>query len=115
LIREVAALAAARNVSLSDRAPLPVATLATRAEPEAVAMIQAAGQQLKASAPQHRMSTLQDLNAGRPLEVDETLGYAASEAARLNVAVPLLRNVCALVAGIGRCGSSDGNAGPPTA
>jgi 2-dehydropantoate 2-reductase len=33
---------------------------------------------------------LQDLNAGRPLEVHETLGYALKKGAELGVPMPLL-------------------------
>jgi 2-dehydropantoate 2-reductase len=67
-----------------------------------VAIIQSGGQQMKIRAPEHRMSTLQDLNAGRPLEVEETIGYAIREAARLNLSLPLLQNFYSLVAGIDR-------------
>ena len=41
-------------------------------------------------APTHRMSALQDLEAGRRLEVHETLGYAAREAQRLQVSAPTI-------------------------
>jgi 2-dehydropantoate 2-reductase len=102
LVRDVAALAAAKNIRLSDRAPLPVATIAAGSEAAAVAIIQSGGQQMKIRAPEHRMSTLQDLNAGRPLEVEETIGYAIREAARLNLSLPLLQNFYSLVAGIDR-------------
>jgi 2-dehydropantoate 2-reductase len=102
LVREVAVLAAARGIPLSDRSPLPVETLISRTEAEAVAIVQTAGEQLKNRAPEHRLSTLQDLDAGRPLEIDETLGHAVREAARLNLSVPLLQNFYHLTAGIDR-------------
>jgi ketopantoate reductase len=41
-------------------------------------------------APEHRMSSLQDVNAGRPLEVHETLGYALQKAAERGIPMPLL-------------------------
>jgi 2-dehydropantoate 2-reductase len=36
------------------------------------------------------MSSLQDLNAGRPLEIHETLGSALRKAAEHGVSMPLL-------------------------
>jgi 2-dehydropantoate 2-reductase len=102
LVREVAVLAAARGIPLSDRSPLPVETLISRTEAEAAAIVQTAGEQLKNRAPEHRLSTLQDLDAGRPLEIDETLGHAVREAARLNLSVPLLQNFYHVTAGIDR-------------
>lgn len=102
LVREVGALASARGIVLSDSAPLPVATLARAAEEAAVAVIQAGGHSLKSRAPEHRMSTLQDLEARRPLELEETLGFAVREAARSNLDVPLLRSFYSLIAGIDR-------------
>ncbi len=48
-------------------------------EAEAIAAVQKAGADYQAKAPEHRMSSLQDLLAGRPLEIHETLGYALAE------------------------------------
>jgi 2-dehydropantoate 2-reductase len=102
LVREVGALAAARKIALSDRSPLPVATLLGATEGEAVTLVQALGQRLQASAPQHRMSTLQDLDSGRELEIEETLGYAVRSAAQLNLPLPMLECFYRLVRGIDR-------------
>jgi 2-dehydropantoate 2-reductase len=102
LVREVGALAAACHVPLSDQSMLPVASLCRGTEAQATAVIQSLGLQLKAGAPQHRMSTLQDLEAGRPLEVEETLGYAARKAAQMSLPLPLLSSCYALVRGLNR-------------
>jgi ketopantoate reductase len=102
LVREVGALAAARRITLSDRSPLPVATLLSGPEAEAAACVQALGHRMKSVAPDHRMSALQDLEAARPLEIDETLGYAIRLAAQSHVPLPLMDSCCALVAGIDR-------------
>ena len=102
LIREVGALAAARKISLSDRSPLPVASIIRVTEGEAVTLIQALGRRLESSAPQHRMSTLQDLENGRDLEIEETLGYAVRSAAQLNLPLPMLECFYRLVRGIDR-------------
>jgi 2-dehydropantoate 2-reductase len=102
LVREVGRLATASKVAVSDQSTLPVASICSATEADAVATIQALGQQLKVKAPQHRMSTLQDLEAGRPLEVEETLGYAVRKAAQLKLPLPLLDSFYSLIAGIDR-------------
>ena len=102
LMREVSLLARAHGIELSDQAVLPVATLCMSSEPDAVAAIQRFGAQLQATAPQHRMSSLQDLQAGRALEVEETLGWAVQAAETHRVALPLLNSFFPLVAAIDR-------------
>lgn len=102
LVRDVATLAGALGIALSDQAILPVATLCAGPEPAAVALIVRAGEQYRTSAPQHRMSALQDLAAGRPLEVNETLGYALGRAQALGLSLPMLDCFRHLIAGIDR-------------
>ncbi len=102
LVREMGILASARNIPLSNQSPLPVATMIHSSEADAAAIIQDLGRELKIKAPAHRMSSLQDLDAGRPLEVEETLGYAAREAARLSLALPNVASFYSVVSGIDR-------------
>jgi len=105
LVREIELLATANNVELTDRAVLPVATICRASDEDAVALLARFGIDMKSSAPEHRMSTLQDLLAGRRLEVEETLGHAIRTAAQLKLSLPLLSGCYALVAGIDRiCG-----------
>lgn len=102
LVRETGALAAASGIQLTDQSMLPVATMCRISEKEAVQAVTQAGEDFKRNAPQHRMSSLQDLDAGRPLEIEETIGFAVSEAARLQVQAPLLESLCHLVRAIDR-------------
>ncbi|HEX4619848.1 MAG TPA: ketopantoate reductase family protein [Steroidobacteraceae bacterium] len=102
LVRDVGALAGALGISLSDRAILPTASLCSLPESEAAEIIVKMGRDYRSSAPQHRMSSLQDLLAGRPLEVNETLGYALDRAVALGLNVPMLDCFRHLVAGIDR-------------
>ncbi len=102
LVREVGALATACGVTLTDQSMLPVASLCRGSELEAARAIQVLGEQLRLRAPRHRMSTLQDLQAGRPLEVEETLGYAARKATGLGLALPLLDSSYLLARAIDR-------------
>lgn len=90
LVREVGVLANACGVELTDDSLFPVATLCRASEPEAVAIIQRFGDEFRRNSPLHRLSTLQDLEAGRALEIEETLGFAVSKAAELKQALPLL-------------------------
>jgi 2-dehydropantoate 2-reductase len=102
LVRDVGALAGALGIALSDHSILPVATLCAGPEEAAVAVIVRTGEQYRTSAPQHRMSALQDLIAGRPLEVNETLGYALERARSLGLSLPMLDCFRYLIAGIDR-------------
>ena len=102
LVRETGALARALGIRLSDRAVLPTATLCACSEAEAVAILMQAGGEYRAKAAQHRMSALQDIEAGRPLEVNETLGYACEKARELDLSLPLLECFRGLIAAADR-------------
>ena len=99
LTREMGKLAAALGIELTDEAILPAASLCRGSEADALATIASAGRAYESGAPEHRMSSLQDWNAGRPLEIHETLGYALQKGAEVGVAMPLLdgfyRVICA--------------------
>lgn len=100
LIREMVNLADALHVTITDQSVVPVATLMSTSEDEAIRALNALGERYRIDAPLHRMSSLQDLDAGRPLEVHETLGYAVKKARELNVPSPLLEAMYWLVAAI---------------
>ena len=102
LVRETGTLARALGMHLSDRSVLPTATLCSGSESEAVAILTKAGSEYQTNAPGHRMSALQDLEAGRPLEVNETLGYALTKARELGLKLPLLECFTRLTAAIDR-------------
>jgi 2-dehydropantoate 2-reductase len=103
LVREVAAVARAQGIPLVEgAAALPLRTVLEASEDDAVEAVRRAGEQMRGRAPDHRMSALQDLEAGRPLEVEETFGYAVRKADELRLALPLLGAFHHLVAGIDR-------------
>ena len=113
LVREVAAVARAQGIVLIEgAAALPLRTILDAPEHNAVEAVRKAGEQMRSRAPGHRMSALQDLEAGRPLEVEETFGYAVREAGELGLSLPLLEAFHHLVAGIDRI--SRGGASPPS-
>lgn len=90
LVREIGSLMSAMRIALTDKAVLPVKSLCEGPEDSAVAIVIEAGREFHARAPEHRMSSLQDLEAGRPLEIHETLGYALKKGTRYSVQMPLV-------------------------
>ncbi len=102
LVREVGLLADARRVQLTDQSVLPVASICRGSEQDAVAAIRRVGLELQESAPEHRMSSLHDLTAGRPLEIEETLGHAVRMAQQCRLSLPLLSSFYPLVESIDR-------------
>jgi 2-dehydropantoate 2-reductase len=103
LVREMATLAQAKGVGLTDQQSLlPLRAIVQGTEQEAIESVQRAGREFLATAPEHRMSSLQDLDAGRPLEVEETLGHAVRMAAAARLTLPMLETFYRLVAAIDR-------------
>jgi 2-dehydropantoate 2-reductase len=102
LVREMGQLTQASGIELTDNAVLPVATICDSTEEAAIDAVVNVGREFALRAPQHRMSSLQDLEAGRPLEVHETLGYALEKAAHLKLALPLVDNFYQVISAIDR-------------
>ena len=103
LVREMLQLARASGIRLGDeKSLLPLRVIMEGTESQAIAAVMEAGGHFKRDAPEHRMSALQDLEAGRALEVDETLGDAVRRARALNLSLPLLEAIYHLVAALDR-------------
>ncbi|HEY6641390.1 ketopantoate reductase family protein [Povalibacter sp.] len=103
-VREMGGLASAKGIALNDQALLPVASMCRGTEAEAIETIRRAGEAFKTKVPDHRMSALQDINAGRPLEIDDTVGEALRVAARHGLAMPVQESLYHLVRGLERLG-----------
>ena len=103
LVREVAAIAKGAGVTLiNEDTLLPLQGILNGSGDEAVQAVLQAGRDFQRSAPNHRMSSLQDLEAGRPLEIQETLGYAVQRARQLQQPAPLLDSLYHLAVAIDR-------------
>jgi len=102
LIRETGAIATKQGIALQDVPPFLVKRLTGGTEAEAVETLRTFGALLQARAPTHRVSGLQDVERGRPLEVDETFGDLVSKAASLGVPVPTIDVAYRLIRGIDR-------------
>ena len=100
LMRETGGLAAKLGIGLEDRSPLPVKTLCRVSLAEAVALIRRFGETMGTQAPAHKISTLQDLERGRRLEFEETLGYAVRKGAELGMPLPMLETCYWLIAAV---------------
>jgi 2-dehydropantoate 2-reductase len=88
LMRETAGLAAQWGIALTDMQAIHVHTIISGTEAEGVAHLQARGALVQARAPRQRMSSLHDLERGRRLEVEATLGDVVTHAATAGIAVP---------------------------
>lgn len=102
VMRETAAVATALGVPVDDQPPFPSGQVAQGSEDEAVAVLQRTGANLKENAPQHRMSTLQDVERGQRLEIEETLGHTVAEGKRLGVPVPTVETCYRILSSIDR-------------
>jgi 2-dehydropantoate 2-reductase len=92
LIRETAAIAAAQGIPMGDYPGFPIKSYLAKRDDEVVAYFKerAAPFTVTPGAPESRTSMLQDLLAGRPLEVDAIYADLVERAARLGVAAPRL-------------------------
>ena len=102
VMREVAAIAEKKGIPLEDTGPFPVKAVVNGSEEEAVSALRELGAKFEATAPNHRMSALQDLERGQRLEIDETMGHAVEEARRLGIPAPTLEMCYSLCKGINR-------------
>lgn len=96
IVREIAATAAIQGIQVEDSPPFPIKSMVGGSEEEAVSLAQEMGAHLEVNAPEHRISVLQDLERGRKLELDDTLGYVVDEAHRLGVPAPTLESCYSL-------------------
>ena len=100
MMREGAALANTLGIPLEDTVPLPVKSIAEGSEQKAIETLLQLGAMMAKNAPTHRVSTLQDLESGKNLEVEETLGYVLKKAREKGVPVPTVDTCYRLISAI---------------
>lgn len=101
LAREMARLARAEGIALPDAGGGYSAAALERADDAAaLAAVLAYGERMRTAAPAHKVSGLQDLERGRPTEVEETVGFAVRRAAALGLDCPALRTCHGLCSAI---------------
>ncbi len=102
LMRELGRIATRLGIPLEDAGSVPIKMICSGSLPEAVERVQRFGAVMSERAPAHKMSTLQDLERGRRLEVEETLGYAVRKGAELDIPLPTVETCYRLLAGVNR-------------
>lgn len=102
VIREVGQIPAKLGIPLEEQWLLPVKTLCSEPLADAVNRIRQFGVGLETRAPNAKPSTLMDLQNGRRLEVEETLGYAVLKGEELGVPMPTVDTCYKLIAAVNR-------------
>jgi 2-dehydropantoate 2-reductase len=100
IVREMTQLATTRGIALEDMAFFPIRTLSQLALDDMVTHVRQIGDRFASLAPTQKMSTLQDVEQGKRLEVEETLGYAVRQGAVLGIPMPTMEVCYNLIAGI---------------
>ena len=100
MVCEMAQLATAQGIALEDMAFFPIKTLSQLALDDMVTHVRQLGAQWATLRPTHKISTLQDVERGKRLEVEETLGYAVRQGAALGLSTPTMDTCYQLIAGI---------------
>jgi 2-dehydropantoate 2-reductase len=102
IIQEVGQIPERLGIPLEKKGPLPIGILCTEPLADAVDRIRQLGAGLEMRAPNVKPSTLMDLQRGRWLEVEETLGYAVRTGAELGMLMPTVDTCYRLIAAINR-------------
>jgi hypothetical protein len=89
-----------RGIALDDVAFFHAKTLSHLSLADTVAHLRHQGEQRALQAPTHKLSALQDLEQGKRLEVEETLGYAVWQGVALGIPTPTMDTCYKLIAGI---------------
>src|SRR5215510_15916 len=100
ILHEMTQIATARAIVLEDFTFFPTKTLSQLAFDDLVMHLQHIGDQLASQAPLHKVSTLQDVEQGKRLEVEETLGYAVRQGVELGIPTPTMYVCYKLMAGV---------------
>jgi len=100
IVCEMAQIATAQGIPLEDMTFFPSKTLSQLALDDLVTHVQQIGDRWASQMPTHKVSTLQDVERGKRLEVEETLGYAVRQGAALGVPTPTMDVCYHLIAGI---------------
>src|SRR5215475_5191880 len=100
ILLEMTQIATARGIVLEDISFFPTKTFSQLPFDDLVTHLQQMGDELASHAPLHKVSTLQDVEQGKRLEVEETLGYAVRQSATLGLPTPTMDVCYKLIAGI---------------
>jgi 2-dehydropantoate 2-reductase len=103
LARETAQLPAKLGIPLEDRGMIRAKTFSSVPIEEGVAILHHIGKTMEdQGATAHKISTLQDLERGRRLEIEEILGFAVRKSTELDVRLLTVETCYRLITGIAR-------------
>lgn len=104
LYKEMGLLAGKLGIPLEDHGAMArIRTIIELGVEEAVACLQQSGIALAArGASGHKVSTLQDIEHGRRMEIEEIMGYAVRKASEVGLNLPTVETCYRLVAGLDR-------------
>jgi len=103
LVRETAQLSTKLGIPLEDFGPVQAKTYSSAPIEEAVESMRRIGEMMEAQgATAMKVSSLQDLERGRRIEVEETLGYALRKGRELDVQLPTVETCYRLLTGLNR-------------
>lgn len=105
LVEEIGAVAASLGVRLRDYPGLPAGTFLTSPRRGNLGLLQELGRRLQTAPAPQRVSMLQDVEAGKPLEVEEVLGGMVAEADQAGVQTPALHFCYRLLSGLEELGN----------
>ena len=100
ILQEMTQLATARAIVLEDLPFFPTQTLSALSVDAMVTQLRQIGDRWALLMPHNKMSILQDVERGKRLEVEETLGYAVQQGAALGIPMPTMDVCYNLIAGI---------------
>ena len=100
LLHEIAQIATRRRIALADMAFFPTKTLSELSVDDTVTQLRHIGDRWASLMPHNKISALQDVERGKRLEVEETLGYAIQQGAALGLPMPTMDTCYKLIAGI---------------
>jgi ketopantoate reductase len=100
ILREMTQIATARAIVLEDLPFFPTKTLSELSVDDMVTQLRHIGDRWAALMPHNKISAVHDVERGKRLEVEETLGYAVQQGAALGVPMPTMDLCYNLIAGI---------------
>ena len=100
LRHEMAQIATLRDIALADLAFFPTKTLSELSVDDTVTQLRHIGDRWASLMPHNKISALQDVERGKRLEVEETLGYAVRQSAALGIPTPTMDVCYKLITGI---------------
>jgi 2-dehydropantoate 2-reductase len=100
LLHEIAQIATRQRIALADLAFFPTQTLSELSMDDTVTQLRHIGDRWASLMPHNKISALQDVERGKRLEVEETLGYAVRQSAALGIPTPTMDTCYKLIAGL---------------